>query len=293
MLIKATDIIGLKVLTLQEGKEIEEVDDIIYDPLENKIKALLVDPGGWFSDAKVVLFKDIKSIGKDEILVNSQDAVAKASDVSERISGIAKENKHLTHTKIVTEDGKKLGKVSDVYFDDKTGEVIEFEVTQGGLFDLASGKKKLHISDIITVGEDATIVRGYTQEEVKQQAQTQGLQGALNTAAQRSQAVFQEIRSQVTNTTRRVQRRTKKADIGQAYIQEAREQGRRLMRGTQDETERMIDDLKERYQDLKMRPETKNVIGFIQNQIIQLDKMMEKGLKTPQRQKRKKARSKK
>jgi uncharacterized protein YrrD len=45
-LIQATKIIGLKGITLDGGKEIDTVKDVIYDPEENRVKALLIDKQG-------------------------------------------------------------------------------------------------------------------------------------------------------------------------------------------------------------------------------------------------------
>lgn len=277
MLLKATDIIGKKVLSVLEGKEFAEVDDIVYDPQENKVKALLIDPGGWFSDAKVVLFEDVQSMGKDDILVESEKVVKKASDVSKKISGITNDNKHLTHTKIITEDGTKLGRVTDILFDPKTGKVEEFEVSKGGLLDFASGKKRVHVSDIITVGTDATIVKGYAKLEVEKQKG--GVVGALDTAAQRSQTVFNEIRSEVSSTTQRMQRQAKKSDYGRKYIQGTQKQGQKVARDARSETENMIEDLRQRFQEVKNNPETQNIIDRIQTEILELEEMMRSGTK--------------
>lgn len=179
MLIKGSHVIGSKVISVNDGKEIEDVDDIIYDPLDNRVKALLVDEGGLFSAAKVILLEDTKSIGENAVLVDSDKALKNASDVSHAVSDIAKGNTYLTRTKIVSEEGMDLGIITDIFFDSDTGRVEEFEVSQG-LEDVRSGKKRIKIADIVTVGKDATIVREYTQDQFKKQAEQQGLGGIVN-----------------------------------------------------------------------------------------------------------------
>lgn len=179
MLIKGTDVIGEKVITLDKGKEVEDVDDVIYEPRENRVLALLVNGGGLFSDAKVILIPDIKSIGRDAVIVESDMVLKDVSNVPQNVRSIARSDTHLTKMEVVTEGGNKLGYVSDILFDSKTGAVEEFEVSQGGFRDVSSGKKRVKSLDIITVGEDAMIVKGFTEEKFKQQAEVGGLEGTV------------------------------------------------------------------------------------------------------------------
>jgi uncharacterized protein YrrD len=179
MLIKGTDAIGKPVIAKSTGEKIDEVEDLIYDSHEHRVKALLVDKGGWFSGAKVIRIDDIASIGKDAIVVDTPEVIRKAEEVGGEVSSIAKENAEITQTEIISEDGVKLGKVSDILFDPDTGEVQSLEVSQG-LNNMTSGKKHVLTSDIITVGKDATIVRKFTEDFLNQQARTQGIAGAAN-----------------------------------------------------------------------------------------------------------------
>jgi uncharacterized protein YrrD len=178
-MIKGNDVIGLNVISMDNGKELARVEDIIYDPRESKVKALLIDNGGWFSSAKVILLEDVRSIGQDAVVIDSEKMVKKASDVKERVANIAKQDNFLTQTNIVTEGGNKLGKVSDIYFDPKSGVVKELEVSQG-LKNIQSGKKTVRVDQIMTVGEDATIVKEAAEDQMEKQAQERGLQGQVN-----------------------------------------------------------------------------------------------------------------
>ena len=180
MEIKATAIIGLKIISISNGEKIEDVSDVIYIPQENKLKALLVDKGGLFSSAKVIMFADILSFGEDAIMVQSPDVIKKVSDITEEIKNIAKDNEYLTKTKVITEAGKELGVIDDVFFDTTTGNVTKFEVSEGIIGNIKSGKKLIDKNDILTIGHDSVIVSKFTEEIVKEQSQSQGVQGAVN-----------------------------------------------------------------------------------------------------------------
>jgi len=176
-LIQATKIIGLKVITLDGGNEIDSVKDVIYNPDENEVKALLIDKQGWFKDAKIISIENIKSVGQDAVMIQNEDVVENVSQNSKRLANIARDKNYLTKTKIVTVDGNDLGNITDLYFSLPYGDVEEFEVSDGLINDLKSGRNKLSIADIVTIGEDATIVKSFAQVKIDDQNKTQGAQG--------------------------------------------------------------------------------------------------------------------
>ncbi len=226
MLIKGNDVIGLKILSLKQGKQIDDVSDLVYDPQSHQVKALIVDKGGWFSDAKLILYKDVESIGKDAVMVKTTDVVRKASDISERVESIAKADNYLTKTKIVTESGTDLGTVSDIYFDDKTGRVEEFEVSQG-IRNLQSGKKRVRVSDIVTIGEDATIVRAVAEAQFEKQAQDQGLQGMINKGKQTTTETINQAKATANSPETKDKIEQAKQKASEVY-DKSKEQGKQL-----------------------------------------------------------------
>jgi uncharacterized protein YrrD len=192
MQLKGQDVIGLKIISVKDGKELGKVDDIVYEPNENKVKALLVSAGGIFSDAKVIPFELISSIGKDAVMIKDENEIKNAGETDKNVAHIAKKGDYLTKTKIVTQDGTELGNVTDIYFDDQTGDVQEFEVSKGGVQDLATGRKRVKVQDIVTVGKDATIVSNYTEADVENQEG--GAKGALNQAKEQVKQKVEEIK---------------------------------------------------------------------------------------------------
>jgi uncharacterized protein YrrD len=181
-MIKAKDVVGLRIVSLKDGKELGTIEDILYDPSSQQVKALLLQKSGLFSEEKALILPNIYAIGKDAVTVNSADAIQSVSSLGDPISEMAKNDQYLDKTRVLTEDGTDLGKVTDIYFDQTTGAVTEFEVSQGLLKNAESGKKRVAISDIVTVGEEATIVKNYTEDHMEEQAKNQGVSGAVNKA---------------------------------------------------------------------------------------------------------------
>lgn len=195
MSIKASSLINLDVYSINEGKQIASIKDIIYDPTSQRVLALLLDYGSLLVDPHVLLIDDIRSFGKDAVMIDSAEDMRSTADVDEVISRIAKDNIYLTKTKIITNEGINLGYVSDIYFNPLTGRVEEFEV-QKSVNDITSDKHRIKISDILKSGEDATIVKGIVAEKLKKQIQTTPL---LTT-----NSFFNSLKKMLTNTAEKV-----------------------------------------------------------------------------------------
>jgi uncharacterized protein YrrD len=194
MIIKAKDVVGLQIITKNEGKKIEDISDVIFDPQSNRVVAFTASGGGMFGKDKILLLEDVQNIGPDAVIVESESAVKQSDSVDQKIKSIAKSKNYLSKTKIITEEGKELGKVSNIMFDDTSGQVYEFEVSQG-FKNIQSGKKRVKIDDIVTIGEDATIVRGYTEADIQEQGQSQGIQGAINKARDQSPNIIEQAKT--------------------------------------------------------------------------------------------------
>lgn len=167
MLIKASKVIGLPVFTINDGRKIENVEDVIYDPIRNRIEALLIEKGGWFGESRVILYDDLEGIGYDAALITDRKLMRKITEVGKNIQAIVKNDTFLTNTRIITEDGIELGRVSDIYFNSQTGRVEEFEVSQGTIKNWKEGKKRVKIESLVTIGHDATIVKLVDQDKTK------------------------------------------------------------------------------------------------------------------------------
>jgi len=257
-MVKGKDVIGLKVMTVSDGKEMGKIKDLVYDSNSHEVKALLLDEGGVFSDAKIILVPEIQSIGKDAILIKDQATVKKASEADQVVAETARKDQYLTATKIVSEDGTDLGKVTDLYFDPQTGKVHEFEVSQGFIGNIQSGKKRIRVEDIITVGEDATIVRGYVEEDFSEQGKQQGITGAVETAKNEAPNVMEDIKNKAQGLTQQakdkveeIQSSPKTQQLMSDVTQKANEAGEKIRSATED----MKDTIENKVADVRNNPD--------------------------------------
>ena len=181
-MIKGKEMIGRSIIALSSGTQIDKVHDLVFDHDANQVLALLVDEGGWFRAAKVVPFESVRTIGEDAVMIDDEHSVVSARDDS-RIADLLDTKIGLIGTKLLTTDGRDLGKIGDVYFDETSGKVVGYEAT-GGLFsDLSSGRTFVPAPESISIGENAAIVPVSVATAMEEQ-DAGGLQGALKSAGE-------------------------------------------------------------------------------------------------------------
>lgn len=199
MIIKASAVKGLPVIAKETGKSVEKVDDIVYDPQANKVEALLVGKPGVFTDAKVILLTDAKGIGKDAVLIESEQHIKKASEAGEKISSLIKEKKQIPKSKIITEGGTSLGKISDLLFDSVSGKVEEYELSQGTVKDIQSGKQTIKVTDIVKIGEETSIVKEAVKQQIEEKSKEGGVKGKIKETITTVKEKGQELKENRTS----------------------------------------------------------------------------------------------
>lgn len=161
--IKANNIIGRKIMDAGRGKDIGIVQDIIYNPTSGNVFAFLTDDKGWFSGASVIYLEDIESIGEDRILLKSELVTHDAVDEQKKFSGISDTAKGLRKTSVISENGNKLGVVTDFEFDTQSGSIENFDIIQQETGELQKNIL-LNKEDVLTFGEDGMIVKSSVEQ---------------------------------------------------------------------------------------------------------------------------------
>jgi len=179
---KGRSVVGQHVLSLSDGRKIDNVKDLVISAGNDSIVALLVDEGGLLSSSKVVPIEAVTSFGKDAVVIDDASAIVSAS-ADPDVKAILDRQDSLLGKKVFTDNGQQLGTISDVYFDEPTGRILGFEVSGGLLGDIARGVSYLPVDDIERMGPDLIFVRPSTGEALE--SQVGGVQGALNSAGER------------------------------------------------------------------------------------------------------------
>jgi len=156
-MIKAQSIIGKPVLSRADGEKLNSVKDIIIGKDHTHVIALLINEGGLFSKPIVVPINNVVSFGKDAVVITESQAAVRADHVPEVAQALEMDEK-LGGKPVFSETGEQHGKLSDIYFDDKTGALTGVDVTDLGPGSASKAVAFLDISDIISFGADAVVI---------------------------------------------------------------------------------------------------------------------------------------
>ena len=164
MLINASSLIGTRILSLQLGGAIAEVDSLIVDPDNLQIVAFhLSGPviGGETGD--ILDARSIREFSRLGFIIDDTDELVFRTDVV-RIDKIMSLNFHLVGLKVVTEKGKKLGKVIDFIVDPSSLLTQQLVVQRPALKSFLDPELTIHRSQIVEVDDFKVTVKDATEK---------------------------------------------------------------------------------------------------------------------------------
>ncbi len=156
-MIKAQSVIGKTVLSRADGEKLNSVKDVVIGTDHTRVIALLINEGGLFSKPMVVAIESVVSFGKDAVMITDSKAAMRADHVPAVAQALDMDEK-LGGKKVFSETGDQHGKLSDIYFDEKTGDLAGVDVTDLGPGSSSKDVAFLDISDIISFGADAVVI---------------------------------------------------------------------------------------------------------------------------------------
>jgi uncharacterized protein YrrD len=146
---------GQPVFNVNTGKTVGNVSDIQLSS-DGNIDAIVFDVKGLFGRDRHIPVQDVISFGRDGVMIQS--------DRNQENVGYEKTGHYLCHHHgligrlLYTTEGEKLGIVEDVYFDEKLGTILGYEVSEGFFADLSEGKKVVKTSTPLHFGEDIILI---------------------------------------------------------------------------------------------------------------------------------------
>lgn len=204
---KGSDIIGKSIIAFDSGKRVARVQDLIFDQDTNDLLGVLVTEAGLFQSAKVIPLGAISAFGADTLIISSREDIISAKH-DDRIDRVLDRNLILKGTRIVTTDGRYLGSVVDLFFDEQTGAIEGYEASGGVFADAYSGRSFIPAPQTLRIGEDATFVPPETADLMEEQVG--GIRGAMQSASTRiqesSEVAGQKIQTPAQSANEQIQR---------------------------------------------------------------------------------------
>lgn len=173
---KGTDLIGKPIIAYDSGRKVGTVRDLIFSQNQSALVALLAEEPKWFGSGKIVLVADIKAIGIDGILIDTAELIQSANQVP-AVQHVIEQRNVLRGTEIMTISGRNLGRMVDLYFNAKTGDVEGYEVSGGVFSDAYTGRSFVPVNRTFHIGQDFAFVPDSVTEMMEEQIG--GFKGAM------------------------------------------------------------------------------------------------------------------
>ena len=124
-MIRATELSGRPVIDIDAAEKLGAIDKIILDPEGRRVAGFIVSRGSGFGASKertIVPAAAVHAIGPDAVTIRQSTVVG--SDIG-RLEALPRGADVIGRT-VVSEDGRALGKVSDVLIDRTSGRIVGY-----------------------------------------------------------------------------------------------------------------------------------------------------------------------
>jgi uncharacterized protein YrrD len=147
---KSVDIIGLPIISINEGQELGKVKDLVINPNGGVVAALIIDDGKWYFGAKLLPFSAVSGIGEYAVTVDSSNLIVNINNAPDLEQLLIADIK-VIGAKVLTKDGFIQGKVNEIVIDNAGKIACEVEDDKGQVSHIDSQK-------ILTFGKNVLIV---------------------------------------------------------------------------------------------------------------------------------------
>lgn len=123
----AKELIKKSVISIEEGKELGEVEDFFVDQDFTRMTAIYLGSEGFFGGKEMVIkWSNVVNLGQDAILTKNADCIDELSEIDDPDNYVRRSD--ILGRRIDTPGGTRIGKIGDVIVDDE-GVIIGFSLS--------------------------------------------------------------------------------------------------------------------------------------------------------------------
>jgi uncharacterized protein YrrD len=154
-------ILGDPIYSSQTQKRLGQVKEAIVDPEMGKIVVLKLNT---FFSKPYVSLRDIIDYEPNKIILSKEEELLKEDDLP-RIKQIKEKRIRVFNARVFTESDRYLGKISDLIFDEHSGEILRYYVSRPFFASPLKAYLILEKSDIKKIEKHGVIVRNLEKRE--------------------------------------------------------------------------------------------------------------------------------
>ncbi len=154
-MIKHDEIVGMPVLSTQEGKDLGRISRMAIDLKEGQVVGFLIEDKN--GREMLLPIGNVDTYGKDVIMAASESDLRNIDDLAEMAEAIEFGGK-IIGLKIITKEGENFGEIASFCFDEKSGLITHYVTSRGVLNGLIHGEGLLPREGVWALSLDALVV---------------------------------------------------------------------------------------------------------------------------------------
>ncbi len=158
MLVLSNSFSNKPIASVQSGHRVAVVQNIIIDPKDLKIFALTVDSPNLGANL-VIHTEDIRDFNHQGIVIDDNDQLMAFSDDLVRLKKVSEINFQLIGKSVYTENGKKLGKVSEYVVDTDSFFITKLHVNRSVAKSFGTSQLIIDRSQVVKVTDRRVVVK--------------------------------------------------------------------------------------------------------------------------------------
>lgn len=164
ILVTASQILRLPVVTVSGGDDVAEVRDVIYSPDRGRLVGLTLNKRGFLSGrlGDVLPAEQIHAIGRDAVMIADESSLTTADEAPDEV-GHSDASRNVIGDDVLTEGGTSLGTVTDLVLVVGTaGEVVGYQIDKA-----EGGSGYIPLPASLAVSGSALVVPDITKDFVQ------------------------------------------------------------------------------------------------------------------------------
>ncbi|WP_073146430.1 PRC-barrel domain-containing protein [Paramaledivibacter caminithermalis] len=164
-MLKISDIVGYPIVCNDQKKFRGEVKDAVLDLKNCTLTGLIIDYGSLIHHTRVIPFNSIYKINRNNIMVRFKKNILEIKNMDLNKYFI-KKNEKILGCEVIEDNGKLLGFIQDIIFEEKSGNILGLVLTNGMIDDIFNGIQILPINNSIIFEKEKIVILRDTKNDI-------------------------------------------------------------------------------------------------------------------------------
>jgi sporulation protein YlmC with PRC-barrel domain len=146
---KRQELLGLPIISIEDGDDIGRVGELVPDFKAGQIAAIALERKAWHQIPEVILYSAVVGVGGDAITVDSRSSVHQLHELPELVQ-LLESDVDLIGLQVMTKHGQTIGTVAEFVVEPQSGRITHYLLGTEG--------PPIAAEDVISIGRRRLIV---------------------------------------------------------------------------------------------------------------------------------------